>query len=526
MSKQTLGKLLGAIGLILLLSSPFTFLITSQSSWLALGKLLVGVTFIGVFFATNVAQLGQFASRKSTFFFVSAAVTGVVLLALLSALNYIAAKKNVTWDLTKKKIYTLSPQTVSTLKGLKEKVRAIGFLPTSHPAYDALDSLLQRYHLEAPDKFEHTFKDPLKFPDLASKYSLKEGQATVVLSRGEGAAESHTTLNVVSEQDLTNALIKINSVGEQKAYFVTGHGEWSLESSRNPLQEGEEDPSISELIKEMSQEGYVAAPLNLAGEPEVPKDAALLIIAGAKSTLSPPEIQRVEKYLDEGGRMILFADATVESGLDTVLSRYGVQIDPGIVADNRYMSRTPYVVIAPFFGEHEITRELKARQLVNLQFPTSRGLTLLRQGLAEGVKAEPVVLTSPYAWVETQPDDTPSPTEGEKTGQVPLVTASTRNTSNAQNKRYDEARLVVFGDSELIVDVNWGHEPNRNLVLNSFAWASNQVNKITLRPPDRDISTVELSPALLSNIRFVAVDLLPVSLLSIGIAIWLARRNQ
>ena len=31
---------------------------------------------------------------------------------------------------------------------------------------------------------------------------------------------------------------------------------------------------------------------------------------------------------------------------------------------------------------------------------------------------------------------------------------------------------------------------------------------------------------MLSKIRFIAMDLLPLSLLGIGLAIWLARRNQ
>ncbi len=145
---STIGKILGAIGLLLLLSSPYTFFITTGSGWLAAAKAIGGIALIGVFFATNYAQLGQFASRKSSFFFVSSAAMALVLIAALSAVNYIAARKNKSWDLTSKKIYTLAPQTVSTLKGLKEKVRAIGFIPTSNPAYEPLHQLFERYRRE------------------------------------------------------------------------------------------------------------------------------------------------------------------------------------------------------------------------------------------------------------------------------------------------------------------------------------------------------------------------------------------
>jgi hypothetical protein len=62
--------------------------------------------------------------------------------------------------------------------------------------------------------------------------------------------------------------------------------------------------------------------------------------------------------------------------------------------------------------------------------------------------------------------------------------------------------------------------------MNAIAWATAQVQKITIRPPDRDISTLDLDPRMMAKIRFVATDLLPLSLLALGLAIWLARRNQ
>ena len=327
------GKIVGAIGLLLLLSSPYTFFITTGSPWLAASKAVAGVLLIGFFFATNYDQLGQFASRRSSFFFFSSAAIALLLLAALAAANYIAARKNKSWDLTSKKIYTLAPQTLSTLRNLKEPVKAIGFIQPSHPAYEALESLFRRYRQEAPDKFEYVFKDPRKSPDLAAKYQLKEGQATVVLSRGQGDQESHTALNVVSEQELTNALIKINSVGTQKVYFLVGHGEWPLESA--PRGDQEVPESISELKKTLQQEGYSPEVLNLLGKSEVPRDASVLVIAGPKSKISAAEVSVLKKYLDEGGRLVFFASATAESGLDKLLAEHGVQIDPGLVATDR-----------------------------------------------------------------------------------------------------------------------------------------------------------------------------------------------
>src|SRR5262249_44636815 len=291
----------------------------------------------------------------------------------------------------------LAPQTVSTLKGLKEKVRAIGFLPSTDAHYDQVQQYFERYHREAPDKFEYVFRDPRKNPDLAAKYQLKEGQTTVVLTRGEGSGEAHTALNVIAEQELTNALVKINAVGEQKVYFVVGHGEWPLDAPAPGPAQSEQGISLSELKKSLQQEGYAAETLNLVGKEEVPKDAALVVIAGGRSKFTPAEVATLKKYLDQGGRVLFFTDANVEAGLDKLLAEYGVQIDNGIVADDRFSVQSPYVVISMFYGDHEITRILKQMQM-NVEFPTARGLTALREGTAAGVKAEAAVVTAPFAW--------------------------------------------------------------------------------------------------------------------------------
>src|SRR4051812_44690193 len=125
MKASNIGKVLGAFGLLLLLSSPFTLFVTSGSPLAAGVKAGLGLVLIGAYAATNFKQFGQFASRKSSFFFATTVLTALVVLGGLVAVNYIAHKKNQTWDLTKEKIYTLAPQTTSTLAALPDKVHAL-----------------------------------------------------------------------------------------------------------------------------------------------------------------------------------------------------------------------------------------------------------------------------------------------------------------------------------------------------------------------------------------------------------------
>ena len=135
--------------------------------------------------------------------------------------------------------------------------------------------------------------------------------------------------------------------------------------------------------------------------------------------------------------------------------------------------------------------------------------------------------TAPEAWEESTPDQNPQPSNGEKTGQIAIAAVSVKPVSgDVKEKRNEEGRVVLFGDSTLLVDRYWGHEGNRNLVLNAVAWASNQFAKVTIRPPDRDISSIDMDATMQSRIRLAAIDLYPLTWLVVGLGIWLTRRNK
>jgi len=527
MNKETVGKILGVLGLVLVLTAPFTWWFLDAGTAAAV-KLGVGVAFLAAYFVTNASKLGQMASGRGFFFVVLSTAISVVALILLVAVNYIAADKNKTWDLTSKKVNSLAPQTTGALKNLKDKVTALAFAESKDPMYGAMEALLKRYHFEAPDKFDFEFKAPMKSPDLVAKYQLRQGQDTIVLTRGEGAAESHVMVPIPTEQELTNGLLKLSAVGEKKVYFLVGHGEWSLEGARDA--QGPDQPlndrSVLELHRDLTQEGYAPQTLNLLAKAEVPKDCSVLIVAGPKQALTPAEVEAIKKYLAEGGRLALFVDEKVETGLDKVLAEYGLQVDPGTVADTQFPVDSPYDIPSLYYGNHEITRLLRSAPL-NTEFFTTRGITLLRDGVPAGVKAEPLVLTSPQAWEESTPDQNPQPSSGEKSGQIVIAAVSVKPVAgDVKDKRNDEGRVALFGDSTLLVDAYWGHEGNRNLVLNAIAWSSNQFQKVTIRPPDRDISTIDLDTGGLARIRLFATDLLPLTVLGLGLTIWLTRRNK
>jgi ABC-type uncharacterized transport system involved in gliding motility auxiliary subunit len=530
---KTLGKISGGLGLLVLLSSPFTLLLTSGSMLAAGIKAAVGAALLVFWFVTRPARgndveikgtMGE--SARAGFFYGSSALMICGLLVAVVAVNFIAARRGKTWDLTRQHIHSLAPQTIQALNGLKEPIRVIGFLGSTHAeAREEFEPVLKRY-ADASEKFTYEFKDPFKSPELVQRYGLHEGQLPIILTQGTGEAQTHSGLNSdsLTEESLTRALVKLNTIGTQKIYFVVGHGEWTLGAREST---GADDlgnfTSAFRFNSGLAPEGYAPEQLNLADSRNIPRDASLLIIAAAEAKFADREIALLEEYLGQGGRLIYLAEQGREPGLDALLAKYGVQIDNGVLTED---PRNPYVVISSSYADHEITKPFVLRQL-NFEVPTARGLSLIKQGVLPGVLVTPLATTSTYAWEETTPgEDHPSLDSGEKSGAIPLVVAVTRNTRDATEKRFDEARLVVFGDAQFLTDGLLGHDPNRDLAMNAVAWASSQIQNITIRPPDRDLSTIDLDETMLAKIRFVSMDLLPVLLLGVGLSIWVTRRNK
>ncbi|MBL8920811.1 MAG: GldG family protein [Myxococcaceae bacterium] len=522
---KTLGKVGGGVGLLLTLTSFVTLFVTS-GSMIAFGvKLGLGVALLALWAVTNSDKISLWA--RSVFFFGSSAAIGAVFLALMVAANFIVARRNQTWDLTSKKLYSLSQQTRDTLKDLKEPINIIVFSTGELP--ESLDDLFKRFAAET-EKLTWERKDPRKTPALVAKYKIREQQFAAILVRKPGQSdESSTAANLPrladaaeGEQELTNALIRLQTVGEQKVYFLEGHGEIPLELEEGAMPQAPQ-PSLAKVKTAFMNEGYVCESLNLAKDNAIPQDAKVLVSAGAKSAYTEGEKRLIEQFLEEGGRFLYFAEAGYEPSLDPVLAKYGLQIDNGVIADPRVDPDQPYLIVAPFYGDHVTVAPLKAGKL-NLLFFSARAITVLREGTLQGVTALNTVLTTPEAWLETKPDEDPKLDPGEKAGQLGVVAVSTRD-STAANKRSEQTRIVAFGDSQVLLDL-FALEGDRNLVLNAMGWLSNQPKKLTIRPPDRDISSLQVDGAMLSNIRLVVMDVLPMLLIGVGLTVWLTRRSR
>src|SRR5262249_35794965 len=147
--------------------------------------------------------------------------------------------------------------------------------------------------------------DPRKDPALAGRYGLREGEMAVILERSDGA---RTALAAVSESELTQGLLRLSRNRGLNAYFLQGHGEPPPQlEGWNP---GDRVP-LRGLSRSLEQEGYALAPLFLESVPEVPRNADVVIAAGPQTPLSSAELERLSRFLEGGGHLVLFLEPGV-----------------------------------------------------------------------------------------------------------------------------------------------------------------------------------------------------------------------
>ena len=112
----------------------------------------------------------------------------------------------------------------------------------------------------------------------------------------------------LGEMAFTAALLDVTSPKPLKAYFLQGHGEHQIDS-------GDELAGYLKFASILHQNYIQSEPLSLLGTNAVPMDCNLLVIAGPREAIPDAELEKIEQYLNQGGRLLaLFNFYSVTQG--------------------------------------------------------------------------------------------------------------------------------------------------------------------------------------------------------------------
>ena len=516
MKKSIAARVLGALGLVVLLSTAVTFLFGNTTFVVA--KAVLGLAaMIAGFALGEPGGVKRFFGGRAAHYGFFTALSGLFVVVILVVANYGATRRPKSWDLTKNRIFTLGDDTNRLLGSLKTDIRALAFYGQAEPDYPVAQDLLRRYAARSP-RLTFELVDPYRRPELVKQYAITETGPRIILVAPDG--KELARVRTPDEQGLTNGLVQATRTGTRTMLFTQGHGE--------PDPHGTGEKGYGQAAAALEGEGWKVEPLSLFEKAEVPPDATVVVVAGARKAFLTPEVRALQAYWARGGHLAVLLEPEVDAGLDALLADLGVEagndmiVDPSPVA--QLFGGTPVTPIVAPSQNHPITRDLAQTGLL---FPTTRSL-VARTGAAPF--PSPLALSGKDSWAETDVKSLygkgAKKDEGEKVGPIPVAMAVEKPGGEKDGKKTAGARAVVTGDSEFCSNAFVGLLANSDFFLNVASWLGEQEDRITVRPKAREASQLFLTEAQTAAIRFVTIDVLPVALLGAGLAVWLVRRSR
>jgi ABC-type uncharacterized transport system involved in gliding motility auxiliary subunit len=452
-------------------------------------------------------------------------VAGILIFIVLLGDRY-----SFRWDLTRYQSHSLSAVSRNLLKEVDKPLTFVVFLPEGYPERGRAREVLELYTRENPH-LKVQFLDPERDPARAEAAGYR--RPGNVLLEYEGRRQLAET---TAEEPISEALRKVLQKERKKIYFLTGHGERSGTQERRGFKIAEQA---------LQNEGFEVAELNLlTTESEVPKDSAVVIIAAPKKDLLANEVESLKNYVHRGGRLFILLDPFQNAGLKNFLAGYGVNLDDGMVLEINELSKAlgTLMPLTNHYGPSPITRDFNLPTF----YPNPRPLFLNKE--IKTVTLVPLVTTSPASWeklgrewLKNWPNNqktlydpkhdkkgpfTLAALVGPKSDQDPQD--SGKKTDKAEQKKSpankSQAYLVVFGDADFAADEFFNQLGNGDLFLNTVNFLAAEEKQIIIRKTDKKFEPLLLTGWTTVVILVISVIILPLAMLTAGVAAYLRRR--
>jgi gliding-associated putative ABC transporter substrate-binding component GldG len=524
--------------------------------------------------------------RQKTLF---SGISIVLLLGVLVLINILAQQLFVRVDLTKDKQYSLSQTSKKLVQDLNDRVIVKVYYSNNLPSEYSevrqyLLDLLNEYKVRSNGKFSLEVYDARMDNDAgkeAEEYGLSLQQLQVwendsltykasyiglVLLYGD-QQEVLDNLSVSSglEYQITTALKKLVSIDMPVVAFLQDDAGETITSVSSDYS------SIYTYLQGLYSVQTVSV------DEAIPADVDILVVAGISQQLSDYTLYQIDQFVMRGGKVAFLVDylsfitsgqqtIPMESttGLDTLLTSYGVSIGQGVLLDTDaasvnvpvatsmpgvYMTQSQKYPAYPYirdFGE-----SVGGAGMTEMIVPF--GTSVSFNGL-EGVTSTVVARASKTSWLETDvySISATSQATGEagthdfalmlegvfpsayKDTQAPVAPASTTTDATVASEPAAEkltasgsTRMVVIGCSRIIEDDTLRYGGGL-LFSNLVDWLALNDDLISVRIKGSSIARIkEMSEGHKNFIKAVTIVAMPLVVVVLGVVNWqLSKRRM
>ena len=477
----------------------------------------------------------------------SLVVTIVVLTALI-ALYTLIRQANLRIDLTERDTFSLAPESEQAVRAFGTDptiptVKVLAFTSAAQAGQrDQLELLLSDYETVSNGKITWEFVNIDQNPLQAEQLGVTNaGQFYVAPldEAGEMVTEKGELLGFFSQDDMTNAIFRVAAEGDFRAYFITVNNGLSMI--------GAEPTSMSSLRIRLEQQGWstvreaslfeFAAPDSETQLNDPAADGEVMIIPGGDTPLADDELAIVTDYLDNGGKLVIFAGpssnpdttslATGEGLSNYLWDHFGLRFRDDIVLDQTQLWQSPLIPVASDFNiSQPITDNLPRRSGIIFEAPHSIELA---ETPPENVTVNELVTSTENAYAKTDFEQliqgNIEPTADDMPGPFVLAAAAENSETGA--------RIVLFGSASVVINqyqpLNVNNVVNFQAAVNSLAWVTHFDETFAgldiqrgARPQDTPIF---VDQQMASTISLITMLIIPFGILTIGLLVWWNNRE-
>jgi len=497
--------------------------ITGYFVWTTYYSTVEPVYIVPVFFVFLIASLVFLVmwikQNTSARIFAHGTNTVVMVIALIGVLvliNYISSKHSYRKDFTLNKTFSLSDQTEKILKGLNQNIMIYAFYQDGDSgSREQFKDLMEEYmHLSS--KVNYKMIDPVKNPNKAIEYGVKQLN-TVILEVTPDKREKLT--EKVSEQALTNAILKLTKSGSNKVvYFLKGHTKGNADD-------------FSAVKDALKKETYDVKDLMLLQDQLIPPDCSIIIIPGPDTALEKPELDAINGYLKGGGKLMVMVDP-MKPDLAGFLSQWNVKVENDLVLDvsgigQQIFGTSASMPLAVDYPEHEITKDMKGMATI---YPLARSVRVIA---GQGVSADVIINSLPQSWsyrgkldklADVKPDpsrDVKGPVSMGVAVKIPVQEEKKDASAPPQEEKKPgkETRIVVVGNSSFITNKYLSFQGNSDMFLNMINWLGQQEDLISIRPKNPEMHQLDLTGRQSILIALATLVVFPLLIIITGISV-------
>ncbi len=436
----------------------------------------------------------------------------ILVIAIIVVLNFLAARYPKKFDLTRNQVHTLSDQTRKTIQGLNKELTLT--LYSDFGGKEKFKPILDNYKDLNP-KVKLEWVNPDKEPARVRAAGIRKANTLQINYDGKSAS-----IEDVTEEKLTNQVIKLTKNGRTLVCALQGHGERSLADT---AAEG-----LNAFKKGLEAQSYEWKDVNLTQAPAVPAECTVVMTVSPLKAFFKEEIKALDTYLTGGGRLVLGIESSIAENdpmiaLHELLKAWGISIGKGIVIDP--LSQIASLAIVPIFSKDVAITKDFAQEPAYL--PVVRPIDAISPPI-EGMRNGWLLKSHADSWAETD-------LQGVAKGSVrfdrgadvkgPISVGAYAAGKRAGSTASKETRIVAIGSGQFANNQFSRYGVNLDLLLNSVAWAAEDESSISIRAKEDEESKFDIDANQEAVIRWATIIIIPFLVALAGIVIWVRRKK-